>query len=141
MKCQFCDEVDVIHVADDSISDDSLLMEGTAYLVRTHHNSKPYIVINTDQAERDLYDNGIDSNRLEDYLTFIEAHEVVHFLEEHLEQTNENEFKADLYGTALCAIKGHSLAADIGIQRIGERYDLDEPVSDCVRDAIADLQS
>ena len=139
--CQFCEDIDVIHVNDDQVQEDSLLTESVAYLVRHEYNSKPYIVINVDQADRDLQDNDIGSHQLDDYLTFIEAHETVHFLEDHLEESDDNEFKADLYGTALCVLKGHPLAADIGCQRLDERYSLEDSVGNYVRNAISDLQS
>ena len=136
---KFCKDVDVIKVEDYQLEDDSPLHEEVAFLVRQHFNSKPYIIINMSKANRDSADLQFD--RVDDYLTFIESHEIVHYLEDHLESTNENEYKADLYGTALCVLKGYPQAADIGMKRLEERYVLDDDVNECVRNAICDLQS
>jgi|SaaInlV_165m_DNA_1040744.scaffolds.fasta_scaffold93678_2 hypothetical protein len=136
---KFCDDVDVIKIEEYQLEDDSPLHEEVAFLVRQHFNSKPYIIINMSMAQRDA--EALQFDRLEDYMTFIESHEVVHYLEDHLEATDENEYKADLYGTALCVLKGYPQAADIGMRRLEERYTLDDTVSECVRNAICDLQS
>ena len=138
--CQFCDDLDVIYVHDGDL-DGTPISEFAGCLVRLEHVETPYIVININQASRDLHDNNISSRNLDNYLTFIEAHETVHFLENHKDGTDENEFKADLYGTALCIIKGHQLAAEIGLKRMKQRYELEESIDNLIQNAVSDLQS
>lgn len=140
--CRFCNNLDVIYIHDTDL-DDSPISESAGYLVRLENVETPYIIINVNQASRDLQEkeNNINSHNLDDYLMFIEAHEAVHFLEDHIDDTDENEFKADLYGTALCIIKGHRLAADIGLKRMKQRYELEESIDKLIQNAVSDLQS
>jgi hypothetical protein len=137
-KCKFHDGIDVINVYDHQLEDDSPLSLQAGMLVRQHWNSKPSIVINVDHAARESTEHEFSDYK--DYITFVEAHEAVHFLEDHVDGSAEEEFKADLYGTALCVIKGYTRAAAIGHQRLSERYDTEESVDTLLSQACADLQ-
>jgi len=140
--CKFYEDVNVVNIYDYQLEEDSILYDQAGVLVRQNWNGPAYILINIDKAQRDCKDfelNNTEYAAIDDYITFIEAHEIVHYFEDHVEGSPEEEYKADLYGTALCSIKGYQKATAIGLQRLEERYDTDEPIAELLREAISDL--
>lgn len=136
-KCKFHEGIDVITMYDDQIEPDSPLADNVATLVRKHWNSRPSIVINRDQAVQEAAELGRINYK--DYMTFIEAVQTVHYLEDHTEVGDDEQFMADLYGTALCVLQEYKQAASIGFDRLEARYDTDVPVDELLTDAINNL--
>ena len=136
-KCKFHEGIDVITMCDDQIDPSSPLSESAATLVRLHWNSRPTIAINRDQAIQEAAELGAVNHK--DYMTFIEAVQTVHYLEDHTEVGDEEQFMADLYGTALCVLQEYKPAANIGMTRLESLYDTDVPMDQLLTQAINNL--
>ena len=140
--CKFYKDIYVYNIYEHQLEEDSILYDQAGILVRRNWNSPAFILINIDKALRDCEDfelNTTEYTVIDDYITFIEAHEIVHYFVHYFKGSPEEEYKADLFGTALCSIKGYQKATAIGLQRLEERYDTDEPIAELLREAISNL--